>query len=194
MDEPTLSPAASAEPPPPPPVARMPISWQSVVLVVGTIALTVGLAFVPGDFVARLGNYGYLGVFILTLLSSATIVLPSPAVGIVLLAGKTLDPWLVGLVSGVAAGLGEITGYLAGIGGSELAKRSRFYLRIARYVQRWGVLTIFTLAIIPSPVFDMAGIAAGTMRMPFYKFFIACTLGKTIRFIGVASIGHWWLG
>ena len=147
MDEPTLTPVASAEPSPP--AERLPISWQSVVLIVGTIALTVGLAFVPGNFVERLGNYGYLGLFILTLLASATIVLPSPAVGIALLAGKTLNPWIVGLVGGVAAGLGEITGYLAGLGGSELAKRSRFYPRIERYVQRWGVLTIFTLAIIP---------------------------------------------
>src|SRR5262245_58937429 len=103
-----------------------------------TLLLTIGLLFVPSDLVVRLGAYGYLGVFVLTLLSSATIVLPSPALGVAALAGATLNPWLVGLVGGVAAGLGEITGYMAGLGGSSLAQRSRFYPRVERWVRRWG--------------------------------------------------------
>jgi membrane protein YqaA with SNARE-associated domain len=157
----------------------------------GAVALTVALLFVPQNFIERLGAYGYLGVFVLTLLASASIVLPSPAVGVALIAGRTLDPWLVGVLAGVGASLGEITGYLAGLGGSELASRSRFYSRVERWVQRWGVLTIFALSVIPGPVFDLAGIAAGTMRMPFRRFIVACMLGKVLRFIGVAWIG--WL-
>jgi membrane protein DedA with SNARE-associated domain len=140
--------------------------------------------------VARLGAYGYLGVFLLTLLASATIVLPSPALGVAALAGKTLNPWLVGLIGGSAAGLGEITGYLAGLGGSALAERSRFYPRVEGWVRRWGMLTIFVLAFIPGPVFDLAGIAAGTMRMPFHRFLLPCLAGKVLRFIIVAWAGH----
>src|SRR5215471_4415690 len=115
-------------------------------IVGGTLLLTVGLLLLPGDLVERLGAYGYLGVFLLTLLSSATIVLPSPALGVVALAGKTMNPWLVGLIGGLAAGLGESTGYIAGLGGSPLAERARFYSRVERWVRRWGALTIFTLA------------------------------------------------
>jgi membrane protein DedA with SNARE-associated domain len=155
-----------------------------------TLLLTIALLFVPSDLVARLGAYGYLGVFILTLLSSATIVLPSPALGVAALAGKTLNPWLVGLVGGLAAGLGEITGYMAGLGGSSLVQRSRFYPRVERWVRRWGALTIFMLAFIPGPVFDLAGIAAGTMRMPFPRFLAACLAGKVLRFVAVAWLGH----
>ncbi|MEM8531656.1 MAG: VTT domain-containing protein [Chloroflexota bacterium] len=163
--------------------------WQSVLLILGTILLTIVLLFVPVDIIDRLGAYGYLGVFLLTLLASASIVLPSPAVGVALIAGRTLDPWLVGVTAGVAAGFGEITGYLAGLGGSTFAAQSRFYPRVERWVQRWGVVTIFMLAVIPGPVFDLAGIAAGTMRMPFYRFLLACLSGKILRFIGVAWIG-----
>src|SRR5262245_2271577 len=155
-----------------------------------TLLLTIGLLFVPSDLVVRLGAYGYLGVFVLTLLSSATIVLPSPALGVAALAGKTLNPWLVGLVGGVAAGLGEITGYLAGLGGSSLAQHSRFYPQVERWVQRWGVLTIVLLAFIPGPAFDLAGIAAGTMRMPFRRFMLACLAGKVLRFMMVAWAGR----
>ena len=156
----------------------------------GTVLLTIALLFVPGDLIARLGAFGYLGVFILTLLSSASIVLPSPAVGVALAAGKTLNPWLVGLLGGVAAGLGEITGYIAGLGGSSLAQRSRFYPRVERWVRRWGSLMIFVLAFIPGPVFDLAGIAAGTLRVPFRRYLIACLAGKILRFIVVAWTGH----
>jgi membrane protein YqaA with SNARE-associated domain len=165
------------------------ISRRSLLLLLGTLALTIGLLFVPADAVERLGAYGYLGVFALVLLSSATVVLPSPAVGVALVAGRTLDPWLVGLLSGVGAGLGEITGYLVGRGGSELALRSRHYARVERWVERWGTLTIFVMAVIPTPVMDLAGIAAGALRMPFRRFLLACLLGKTVRFVAVAWIG-----
>lgn len=163
---------------------------RAVFLLVGTVVLTLALALVPVDGMERLGNFGYLGVFVLILLASATIVLPSPALGAALLAGKTLNPWLVGVLSGVAAGLGEITGYMAGYSGSTMAMQSRFYPRIARWVQRWGVLTVFCLAAVPSPLIDLAGIAAGTMRMPFHRYLLACILGKIIRFIGVAWLGR----
>lgn len=171
-----------------PPPARWP--WRSLLLLLATVLLTIGLVLIPGDRVAHLGVYGYLGVFVLTLLASASIVLPSPALGVAALAGKSLNPWLVGVVGGMAAGLGEITGYLAGVGGSPFAERSRFYPRVARWVERWGALTILVLAFIPGPVLDLAGIAAGTMRMPFRRFLFACLVGKVARFIVVAWAGH----
>jgi membrane protein DedA with SNARE-associated domain len=166
------------------------LPWRGLLMLGGTLLLTVALVLVPGNLAAQLGAYGYLGVFLLTLLASATIVLPSPALGVAALAGKTLNPWLVGLIGGSAAGLGEITGYLAGLGGSALAERSRFYPRVESWVRRWGIFTIFALAFIPGPVFDLAGIAAGTMRMPFHRFLLPCLAGKILRFVLVAWAGH----
>lgn len=170
------------------------ITWSSILLLIGTIVLTIGLALVPGDVMDRLGNYGYVGVFVLTLLGSALIVIPSAAVGVALFAGKALNPWLVGLCAGVGAALGEITSYMAGYGGSEFAARSRFYPRVEVWVKRWGGLTIFLLSVIPSPLFfDLAGVAAGTMRMPFRVYLIACMTGKIIRFVVLAWVGHLFL-
>lgn len=172
------------------PVGRL---WRSILLVLGTVLLTVILVMIPVDLVQRLGNFGYLSVFLLTLLSSATLVLPSPALGAALLGGAALNPWIVGIIAGIAAGLGESTGYLAGLGSSTFAARSRFYPHIERWVRRWGILTIFILAGIPSPLIDLAGIAAGTLRMSFWRYMLACLAGKTVRFIGVAWVGHWFL-
>jgi membrane protein DedA with SNARE-associated domain len=166
-------------------------SWRGPLMLGATALLTIALFQVPSDFVKQLGAYGYLGVFLLTLLSSATVVLPSPALGVVLMAGQTLNPWLVGLLGGVAAALGEITGYLAGLGGSELAQRSRFYPRVRAWVQRWGLITIFVLAFVPGPAFDLAGIAAGAMRMPFRRFLLVCMAGKVLRMILVAWAGRY---
>jgi membrane protein DedA with SNARE-associated domain len=166
-------------------------SWRGPLMLGATLLLIAALFLIPSDLVEQLGSYGYLGVFLLTLLSSATVVLPSPALGVVLWAGQTLNPWLVGLVSGVAAGLGETTGYLAGLGGSELAERSRFYPRVKGWVQRWGLLTIFVLAFVPGPMFDLAGIAAGTVRMPFRRFLLVCMAGKVLRMILVAWAGRY---
>lgn len=174
------------------PSPSSPFPWRSILVGVGTLLLAVLLAFVPADVMDSLGAYGYVGVFVLTLLASATIVLPSPALGAALLAGKTLNPWLVGVLSGVAAGLGEITGYIAGYSGSPLAARSRFYPRIEQWVRQWGGLTIFALAAFPSPLIDLAGIAAGTMRMRVQTYLVACLSGKVLRFTLVAWVG-WFL-
>jgi membrane protein YqaA with SNARE-associated domain len=153
--------------------------------------LTIALALAPFD-ASRFGAYGYGVLFLLTLLSSATVVLPSPALAAALQASKTLDPVLVGLVGGLAAGLGESTGYVAGRSGTELAHLRERPLgrRIERYVRRWGLLTVFVLAAIPSPLIDLAGIAAGALGLGFWRFEIACIAGKTVRFLAVAFLGH----
>lgn len=166
------------------------LPWSSIGLLAATVLLTGAMLLIPRELVAGLGAYGYGGLFVLTLLANATVVLPTPALGAALLAGQALNPWAVGVVAGLAAGLGEITGYLAGRGGSPLLERSRYYGLVERNVQRYGILTIFTLAFVPGPLLDMAGIVAGSMRLPFWKFLLPCLLGKVLRYIVVAWIGR----
>ncbi len=167
-------------------------SWRPVLIFVGTIMLTVGLVLLPFD-ASRFGTLSYGVLFVLTLLSSATIVLPSPALAAALQAAKTLDPLAVGLVGGLAAGLGEATGYFAGRSGTQIMQlRSRRLGRsIEGYVQRWGMLTVFVLAAIPLPLIDLAGIAAGALGLSFWRFEVACIAGKTVRFLLVAFLGRY---
>lgn len=170
------------------------IPWRPLLSLFGTIMLTIALVLLPLD-VASWGALGYLGAFMLTLLSSATVLVPSVALGAALKFGaaSTLNPILVGLVSGIAAGLGESTGYLAGRSGAELAhiQDRPTYRRIAAWVERRGTLTVFVLAAIPLPLIDLAGLAAGAMGMSFVRFEIACLAGKITRFVPVALLGHW---
>ena len=161
-------------------------SWLGLL---GTLALTVLLLAVPGELVRSLGGYGYVGVFVLTLMANATIVMPSPALAVALVAGASLNPWWVGVVGGTAAAIGETTGYVAGYSGSFVTARWRIYPRVAAWVDRWGGLTIFTLAVLPGPLIDIAGIAAGSVRYSFPRFLLLCWVGKIIRFIAMAWIG-----
>lgn len=168
--------------------------WWPLLSLIGTIMLTLLLVALPLD-VERWGSYGYAGAFVLTLLSSATVLVPSVALGAALKFGAatTLNPLLVGLVSGIAAGLGESTGYLAGRSGAELAhvQERPSYQRIAGWVERRGTLTVFILAAIPLPLIDLAGLAAGALGMSFLRFELACLAGKITRFVPVALLGYW---
>lgn len=158
--------------------------------IAASVVLTVVLLVVPVNYEA-MGDYGYLGVFLSTLLPSATVIFPSPTLAAAFIAGTFLNPFWVGVVAGLGATLGELTGYLAGYSGSGLMARSPHYERVRQVVERFGWWTIFVFALIPNPLFDLAGIAAGAMRLPLWAFQLICFAGKTIRFVLIAYLGWW---
>src|SRR4051812_3943353 len=64
------------------------------------IALSIGLVIVPIDYRA-MGDYGYLGVFLVTMLATGALVLPVPYLALILVAGTFLNPVGVALAAGV---------------------------------------------------------------------------------------------
>ena len=54
---------------------------------------------------------------------------------------------------------------------------------------RYGILTLFVLSVIPNPVFEFAGIAAGATLMNFWRFLAPVGLGKTARCLLLATLG-----
>jgi len=82
--------------------------------------------------------------------------------------------------------IGELTGYLAGFGSQGMMQKSRYYSRIRGWVVRRGGLALFILAVIPNPLFDIGGIAAGSLGYPISRFFLWVGLGKLIKFLIVA--------
>jgi membrane protein YqaA with SNARE-associated domain len=131
---------------------------------------------------------GYLGVFILSFVSSASVVIPLPGIAAVC-AGASLGalfPLGVGLLAAVAEALGELTGYLIGFSGRREVENHRFYPRIERWMQRRGWLVLFLASSIPNPMFDLVGIAAGTLRYPVWRFLAAVWAGKLIKSTTIA--------
>ncbi len=151
------------------------------------IAITVALFFYR-DRVAELGNYGYLGAFLVSLVSNATIILPMPGFLLVFALGAAFNPILVGLAGAIGGTMGEMTCYMLGYSGRGVVQDKRVYDKLARWLQKWGVLTIFSFAATPAP-FDLMGMVAGLLRYPFWKFFLACLCGKILKYVGIAVAG-----
>lgn len=152
------------------------------------IAITVFIYSIR-DQAERLEGYGYPGIFLLSLLSNATIVLPAPGIAITFAAGGVFDPFWVGIAAGTGAALGELTGYLAGYSGRGVLEGTEVYQRLLELTRRFGNWTILVLAVIPNPFFDVAGAAAGALRMPLTTFLLWATIGKLIKMWLVAYAG-----
>jgi membrane protein YqaA with SNARE-associated domain len=157
-------------------------------MLLAVIAITV-FVYLIRDRADILRAYGYPGIFLLSLIASATIVLPAPGLAFVYGAGALLNPLGVGIAAGVGATLGELSGYLAGLSGQAIVENRDLYEKLVRWMQRYGAVTIAVLGFLPLPFFDLAGVAAGTLKMPVSRFLIFCALGKIPKMFLVALAG-----
>ena len=155
------------------------------VLVVG---LTIYLVLIR-DRIADLEGYGYPGIFLFSLLANASLVIPLPGVILTSAMGARFDPFWVAMAAGSGAALGEISGYLAGFSGRGLASRAGWYPRVEGWMRRYGIWAVLLLSFIPNPAFDIAGIVAGAMRMPLWKFLLFCWIGKILKMLVFAYGG-----
>ena len=60
---------------------------------------------------ASLIQFGYFGVFLVSLISALTVIIPIPYTLLLYALGSTLDPVLLALSSGLGSALGEVSGY-----------------------------------------------------------------------------------
>src|SRR3990172_1529438 len=92
--------------------------------------------------------------------------------------GKFYPPLLVGVASAAGSTLGELTGFLAGMGAEPAIERIPLLRRVERWMQHRGGLVIFLFALVPNPFFDFIGFAAGGQEYPPRRFLGFCPLGK----------------
>jgi uncharacterized membrane protein YdjX (TVP38/TMEM64 family) len=166
-----------------------------------TLGRALALAFVVGvslyifairDQTEALTTYGYPGVFLFSVVTSATVILPAPGLLVVYAMGTALNPFFVGLAAGIGATLGELSGYLAGYSGRGVVEDTATYMRIRDWMvvneRRSGWMILF-LAFIPLPFFDLAGMAAGALKMPVHRFILWSLPGKIAKMWLVAWAG-----
>jgi uncharacterized membrane protein YdjX (TVP38/TMEM64 family) len=164
------------------------------VLTAVAIIVALGAALYFRDHLDDLEGYGYATVFLVGLISNATLILPVPGLAVSSVLGSVFNPWFVGLVAGVGQALGELTGYMAGYGGQSWVDERPRYRRLVLLSQKYGVFAIFLLALFPNPLFDVAGMAAGVLRLPVWKFLLSCGAGKVIKNIVFAVAGSYGIG
>jgi len=160
-----------------------------ILLLILAVGLSLAIVWFTNRYQAELrnlGDYGYLGLLVISIIGNATLIIPAPVFVVACAAGLVYGPIGVGLVAGVGSAIGELTGYMAGAGGKALIPQGRRYEQLHRFMQRHGMLAIFLLAAIPNPIFDVGGIVAGALQMKVWKFLVAAALGKSIR-LGVTA-------
>jgi membrane protein DedA with SNARE-associated domain len=161
-----------------------------------TASLTAPLVNFCTDVI---GSIGYAGIFLLMLLESACIPIPSEAT--MLFAGFKADSGDLTLFGVVAAGvLGNLVGswiaYAAGYYGRiELLERNRLvhinprHLATAdRWFERYGSATVFFTRMLPI-VRTFISLPAGIARMPFWRFTALTVAGCVPWVLMLALVG-----
>ncbi|MCB2180191.1 VTT domain-containing protein [bacterium] len=153
------------------------------------IAITIYILFLPDEEAQKLESYGYIGIFLISILANATVIIPAPGLVFVFGMGAKFSPLLVGLAAGVGAALGELSGYLAGFSSQAILEDRERYGQMVDWMKKNGPLTITLLAFIPNPLFDLAGMVAGALKMPIAKFLFFVSIGKILKMLVFAYAG-----
>ena len=153
-----------------------------IVFVIAVIALSV-VIFIFRDRIGDIGALGYPGLFLLCLISNASILLPAPSLMVAASCALIMNPVLVALVAALGSTCGELIGYAAGRAGQDVSPRFKGLL--GRTVGRIKnpLLLVFILALLPLPLFDLIGLYSGGVRMSIPRFFAACFAGKAIKML-----------
>lgn len=137
------------------------------------------------DQIQSLKEFGYLGVFVIALVSAATIFIPAPGLVLAASMGLTFNPVLIGLFGGLGAAIGEMVGFVVGKGVVD-ARQKDLFKNYKHLIEKYGFFAILVLSAIPNPLFDIASIAAGAVKMPAKKFFIATLIGNVIKYMTIS--------
>jgi len=163
-------------------------------LVIGVVMLALNIIawfLIPENLPEILGAFGYLGVFIVNLAANATVAIPIPYIPLVMRMATELNIPLLVLVSALGSMLGESVAFFAGRTGRDSVKETRFYKWVQRQMHHpsRAFAVLFLLAAPLNPVFDVAGLTAGAMGLPYWLFATAVFLGRIIRMTAISLIG-----
>jgi membrane protein YqaA with SNARE-associated domain len=138
-------------------------------------------------------QYGYLGIFLISLLGAMSIFIPIPYTVVIFILGglPAFNPLLIAVAAGTGAAIGEFSGYAVGFGGRRVVgkkykKRMDF---LTKLFKRYGTIAIFIFALTPLPD-DLLFIPLGIMRYSLLRAFIPAILGKFFSNLIIAYSGR----
>jgi uncharacterized membrane protein YdjX (TVP38/TMEM64 family) len=165
-----------------------------LLVIATTVALFIFFLNNP-EKIKEFENYGYLGGFLISLISTSTVILPTPGILLLVALGAAFNPVLVGLVGAVGGTIGEMTGYILGYSGRGLVRNDRksnkLYVIADRWMERRGFITVLLFSVVPFFLIDIVGILAGASHFPLWKFLLAAFLGKSVLYITMIQATSW---
>lgn len=163
-------------------------------LAILVVLIAVGIwLFLNGVGVENLASLGYPGVFIVMLLGGSAIVLPMPGPPVVVAAGAVWNPFLVGFAAGLGNATAEMLSYATGRAAITLLDKyqnARLVATLRRWLDRYGFFAILVIAAIPNPVFHVLSLLAGSTGYSARRFWVACLIGNSVKYIGYAYLGR----
>ncbi len=172
--------------------------------IIGAAGLMIALALcalviIYWDYIQKADRYGYLGVFIISIITGGTIFIPVPGLLVVFTMGSILNPAIVGALAGLGEAIGGIIIYLTGYSGHTAIEKletvnHRFTAKFEDWLHSRGSIAVFVMSSIINPLFFPFTALAGAMHFGLAKFFFLCWAGKTIKGMGVAYLGYYGLG
>ena len=154
-------------------------------------------------FIEKIGEWGYIGCFVINLLASGTLVMPGLGIPITFTLGGVLNPAIVGAVAGIGETLGSLGAYFTGYSGRGLLRDSNnsLYIRLGNLLHRHGSKVVFVMASVVNPIYYPFAVFVGMIRFGWIKFFLATWAGRTIKNMVIAYLGYFglrsilgWLG
>src|SRR3990170_3533327 len=98
-------------------------------------------------------QYGYLGIFFISLLGATSIFIPIPSSVVIFILGgnSAFEPLWIAIAAGLGAAVGELSGYVIGLGGRKIIgeKYKRKMDILTRLFKRFGSIVIFVFALTP---------------------------------------------
>jgi membrane protein YqaA with SNARE-associated domain len=143
------------------------------------------------DWMNFLLQFGYLGVFFVSFIGAASIIVPIPYTFVILWLSMSgsMNPLLLAIAGGTGSAIGEFSGYVLGYYGRNIIgkERQRKMNYMVKILNRYGPIAIFLFALTPLPD-DLLFIPLGILRYSFIKAFIPCFLGKLLM-CGILAYG-----
>jgi membrane protein YqaA with SNARE-associated domain len=137
-------------------------------------------------------KYGYFGAFIGSILGNITIALPTPYAFLITALGSNLNPFILGIVSGFGATLGELASYWMGLASRKALNPQQLDRLdiVKRLVEKYGSLIIVLFAVTPLPD-DLLLVPLGMMGYEAEKMVVSVWAGKTVLALVLAYAGFY---
>ena len=179
--------------------------WVGILAISLTFSLAI-LVVVYWQSFQEMAGYSYLGLFFISIIGGATVIIPVPSLAVQFTMGAVLHPAIVGAVAGLGTGIGGTLIYLFGRSGRRLFANTEFFsqksdnfivhwtIRIIGWAKRRGSLAVFLMSAVLNPVFFPMALAIGASRFQMWRFFIMCWAGNTVKSMIIAYLGYFGLG
>lgn len=178
----------------------------AVLLVLGTLSACVAAVYY-WQYIEHFRNWGYLSALIFGFIAGSSLPVPLPYLVVTFSLGGLLNPLLVGLASGLGAGIGGSLVYLFGSGGSHLLSGifnlhsneqksstvKMLYQRMTHWTRCHGTLAVFLMSAVLNPVFVPMAVTAGALHFGFRRFLFWCVLGNVVKSTAIACCGYFGL-